>query len=394
VNSRSPSSCAVAVACVAACIAFVMPSDADAAPWIVQPSVQITADYQTNPSFDTVHARHGQSESIGFSLPMASELGRHQFSITASGQAYDARGVSDGNRFGYGIDGSWSRAAERGALNFNAGRTRTSLLKSDRPDLGTARDSGYQNSTRAALNGNWQITERDQLGSYVSLSKEQYDVAPGSSLVDGSFYGAGGSYSRALHPRIRLSLNASVGRSDADDAARRSSNFSSQLGVSYQFDEYWSLQASGGISGVRNSTSGARHSGVTYSASLSRAMEYGSLAASASRSLQASAFGTSVRQDAVTLTWARSLSERVSFSSGLSWTRSSDTAVGFNLDRREYRQAHLSVSIALSPDWSMSASLNHTRSSSDSLFAVSGSSAKSTTGALSLSRRFGPLSLD
>lgn len=364
-----------------------------AAPWIAQPTVSLSADYQSNPLYNTVDARPGRSESIRLSVPVSTESGRNRVFMTANAQAYDSHGASSGNTFGYQVDGLWSRGGERTSVSLSANSSRTSLIGSTSVDIGNNRAGGYQNGQGAALAGSWSPDERGNLEGYLRFTRDHFDAPLNPELVDGRFATAGATYSHVMNPQARWSLSASAGRSEAEDNSRRSSNFGMQLGMAYQFSELWRLQAALGRSTVRNSLDGAESSGATYSFSLARTMALGSIAINASRGLQASAYGTSALVDTAALTHALRLSDRLNLSADLSWNRSRDTNIGFNIQSREFRQASIAVSRSMTAEWTLSLTGRYTQSDSIQGMSSLRSVASSMAGTLSVGRRFNPVGL-
>jgi hypothetical protein len=376
---------------VAACSAA-LPTQASAAPWTGQPSISLSAGYQSNPSYSDVEPHYGRSESVSLSLPLASEAGRHQFHATTSAQAYNSRGVSGGNKLGYGINAGWSRSAQRGALSFDVGQNRSNLIGSERTDLGVRLDNGYQNLTNAGVSANWAASEKADLAGYLRFNREDFEVSTGSSLVDNSSWGTGVSYSHALNLRTRISFTVHAGRSDAGNTGRSSSS-GFQVGLGYQPREELAIQAAVGISSARNSGSGSRHSGATYSLSASRVHSHGSISLAASHDLQTSAFGASVLQDTVSISYSLALSERVGLASGLSWSRSRDTQIGFNLDSRDFGRASVTLSSQIDRNWRLSVVGSYVRSTSANVASLTRIAASSSEVVLALSRDLDPVTI-
>lgn len=91
------------------------------------------------------------------------------------------------------------------------------------------------------------------------------------------------------------------------------------------------------------------------------------------------------------VSYGRALSERMALAVNMSWDSVSDTLVGFDLDRREFREGGASLTYALSEDWSLALHGAWGESRLPATFLRRGASASSITGVLSLSRRFTPL---
>jgi hypothetical protein len=362
------------------------------APWIVQPAIRLSAEYQSNPAYDIGGARYGASQTLGLSLPLSSEFGRQQIQLAANASLHDARGASAGNTSSYDVNGLWSRPGERSTVSLGATSARSSLIGADRADIGVSRGTGYDISHSARAASSWRLSERDTVAANAGLRWQRFDVSTDSDLVGGRFGTGGATYTRALGPQLQLLLSVNAGRSESDDRARRSSSAGWQVGASYQADEVWGLSVNIGRSKVRNTATGMTSSGATYDVSVSRPTATGTWALAASRGLEASAFGTLVRQDDAALSYSNALSERLSISAQLSWSAVRDTFIGFDLGRREIRQANVTASYALTRDWSLSLQVSHSESSGPGTAPSARSVATSTGGSVSLSRRFNPVS--
>jgi len=216
--------------------------------------------------------------------------------------------------------------------------------------------NGLQQRRHAVSGGlslDYAASTRDNLQVQGGFSMVRFPTGSGASEYDNS--NGGISYSRVLNSRTSVGLNVGVSRADyRGTLLGDATTFSPQATFSTKFGATWSLSASLGVSHSR--IKGLVGTSGQYSASgnlsLCNAASRGKFCLSASRSVQPTSFGNTVRpQTSVGLSYNMRLDPKSTIDAAASISRSGQISQNniITANTVDYARASLTLSRRISP---------------------------------------------
>lgn len=375
--------------CLPAALACAVPATAGASPWLVEPSLAMGLEHQTNPEFRVTDGPSSTRGFLGLSFPARWSEGPYGANASIGGTLRGATG-SDTSRdqSDFGVSAGATRAADRGSIGVDAVFAQTNLLGASAPDVGLNRSSGNERRYGAGTRADWRPSEYDTVALDLRWSRRAYDAEPGSGLVGSDDANASLSYSRALLPNVQMLVAVAAIEYRPDSTAPDSSSVSLQAGFAWVPAERWALRATYGRSEVRFAGLSAPRD--VYDVSVSRQAELGALSVTASQSFDASAFGSIAKRRLYGASYSRTLTERLAATASASRAESTELFFGLSFTKRNTDEAALDVRYALSEPWSLNAQTRYTRESyPETFFLLGRPSADSVFVGVSLQRRFG-----
>lgn len=380
-------------AACAAILGATTSAPAQASPWLVQPSVFVSSEHQSNAPFDPERARATTQVGVGFALPAEWQHRRYGVRIDPSVQLRRSRGDVASDTSDASVSAAVARNGERATLAARFGYVQRDLLGVGSPDVGLARVGGNESTWSAGASVSWRASEKDTVAVELDGKQRRYD-ADEPALVGSDDRTASLSYSRVLTPRVQALV--AVGGSEflpANDAGS-SRSVSAQAGFAWQLNELWSARSTYGRSRLRSRFTGLSVPGTVYQAALTRRTETGDLTISADQQFQSSAFGTVVKRRDLAIAYSAPITERLSGSVALRRSDENEAFSGLRFSERRTAEAIGSVSWAVSELWSVNLTAGWRRAEYPATaFSRESRSADSWTGALGLGRRFGTVSL-
>lgn len=342
---------------VCACLAA-LPALGHAAQWTLVPQLAVSADSDSNRRLQRV-AHESESGVVFGALTLArlTETGSLLLTPRAVISRYSGEDALDSDD--WGVNAAWRTRGERFDFSLDAGVTDDSALVSELGETGIVEGNTRRRSTNASAAFTQYVSTRHVLQYQLSTSDVDYQRSAGTGLLAYRYPSAAIQYAYTVSPRLDITATASGARLTADAIDLVSETRGAQLGLRYRFSERCDFEA-----GAGRSTTRARardDSEQSYRAALSWHDEISRLTFSASRDIEPSGRGVLVNADDLRFEYSRSLTEKVSLTTGLRLSRRQDLDnLGARTDYR-YGVTSLAVSWHLDERWTLSVASLYSR---------------------------------
>jgi opacity protein-like surface antigen len=348
--------------CLALCSASAVlcARQASAADWQVVPSMSVGTSYAENPRL----LAGGDSSSSGTvgeikaSLRRLTERSELTLRPRFAGARYsDDESLDNDDQF---INGGYRWVGERSEWNMDLGFTRDTTLTSELGSTGLVESNRRHEAGTFSASPKVMFTERVSGGLQMYLVDNRYLDAELTGLVDYR-YTALSLFSMVTltDAGSALSITAQGGRLTTEGLfGQETRDGTLRLGWSFQPWLLWTASLSAGPSTVE--TDAASDTGIVFDGEIKRQGDRWSLTANAGRSQSPTGRGVLTRRDEVRLTFARSLTERLSANIVARWSQAEDLlpqqgrTVRYQVD---YASFGLGANWRLSRDWSVALQL-------------------------------------
>ena len=364
---------------------------ATAAPWYMEPSVNLFTTYETNPQFYTDRARSGSGEIVTVDVPLEWSDGASNATVRPTANAGTTHGATGLGQHNRSLDGQGVYALDSGSLRANGRVARSDLSGAQSGDLGTFRPIGYMSNETYGAGATWTPHERSTLDVDATRSVVAYHVPTPSPYVDYRYTVLSGQYGYQTSERTQALATLSYADYEPDGRPLGTRDHSVQLGGVHQFTDSVKLSATVGRSRVKLTQSGEFRSGTVYNASLTWTRPTTTVLVTARQSQQPGSIGDLALTTDLVAAASWSYTERLSFRVQGNYTRYDDSfASVYELSRRKYRSLGVEAHYLLEPQWRLDARLGWARSiveaSTSQRVAVAG---ESTGASLGIVRLFG-----
>lgn len=386
-----PSRRPVAPGWAPALLAVAAATPATAAPWYVEPSINLYAAYESNPQFYVDHNRSGSGEIVTVDAPLEWSDGASSAAVRPTANAGSTRGASGLGQHNRSLDGQGTYALETGSLRVSGRIARSDLTGAQNGDLGTVRPIGYVGTENYGAGGTWLATERASLDLDLNRSIVAYHAQPASFYVDYSYSQVTGQYGYQATERTQALTTVSYADYEPVGRPLGTRDHSVQFGGTHKFTDGLKLTATFGRSRVKLTQSGDFRSGTVYNASLTWDRPTTNFLLTARQSQQPGSIGDLALTTEVVMAASIARSDRLSYRLTANYARYDDSfASVYELSRRAYRAVAAEAHYQLAPQWRLDARVNWARSaveaSTSQRAAVSG---ESTGVSLGIVRKFG-----
>jgi hypothetical protein len=343
-----------------------------AADWIVNPTLTVGIDNDTNRLLTSpAIASRGLSMSVDTRFERDTE--RLKLALRPYGQLERYTDARLNHTDGEGIDATatWLQT-ERSSLRLHALLQDASTLYAELTSTGIIHVG--QRRRDEDVDGTWafQQTERWTLQLGGTYDSSNYHGAGATALADYRQALGTATESLACTERLTLSLTASAGDAHTTGAEQSTRFESVGAGFQWQPSERASVQGSGGAS--RQTTGTLASTTVVGTLSISYSTELSRFTLSAQRQMQPSGFGIFTQVDEATLSWTRDLAPRLSLASEAEVYRDTSAFrapfISFTYADRTYSDAHLRLSWQQTAVWTLALQLLYDRADSPRSFLI------------------------
>lgn len=324
------------------------------------PSAYVGASYADNPRLMT----SGGSSSSGtvgeFNASLKRKTERSELSLRPrfhSARYSDDESLSSDNQY---LTAGYRWLNERSEWNTELGLTRDTTLTSELGSTGLVQSNRRHEATTFSVTPNVMLTERVSGGVQMFLLNSRYIDAEFTGLSDYRYKALSLFSSVALTDTgSSLTVTAQGGELSSDTGSGVTRDGSLRLAWTFQPWQLWTASLSAGPSVVE--TDAGSDTGVVFDTELKRQGDRWSMAAAAGRSQSPTGRGVLTRRDKVTLSFNRSITEKLSATLAAQWIRTEDllpqqgAATTYEVD---YGRLDLGASWRLSRDWSLSLQLS------------------------------------
>jgi hypothetical protein len=348
-----------------------------AEPWSTEPLVGFASEYASNPYLQSEDARSRSDEALLFNAPTHYDGDSTHFSVTPSMRYSDSRGgyASLASNY-YHLNSAASFLGDLDSLQLTAAAGRDSSLYQyglSSNGLGVRTDA-YS----AGVDWQRQITERFGFELDGNWSRVAYNQeAALSGLVNYRYISAGPALNYLLSERDKLQVQATAGQYRALDGNTESRNYSLQLGFNRSVSELWTLATSAGYSRSNNSERlyfgpffigpvefgpyyvGTLHTvqeGPIYSVSLARQDEKLTFKGSLSRAFLPSGFVYLSREDVAEVSLSDTVTERWTLAAKMDYQDTATPTSSGLLSKEHYISGQCSAAWKWTPEWALSLS--------------------------------------
>jgi hypothetical protein len=338
-------------------------SGAKAGVWVTDPVLGLAADFSTNPGLrvaDHTAETHGavlidtpttyHADSISLSLQPSFRISDSSgYSSLASDYAHlGVRGEIDSERSSVTVTGQLARDS---SLYYNYSVSGSAGVRRDT----SSEDVSWIRALTERLNFNLDVNSSRVLygesGSFTTLTDYRYSsAAPSLAWTAGE--------------RTTFTVLGAAGLYDSADGRTKSVNSNVQLGLTRQFSELWSVNATAGYSRETNTIDEyfgpfllgyfrATNTGTVYTANVTRQGRLLTVAATASRSLVPSGFSFLSLQQSYQLGFHYPRTERWSFDGHVRWLKSLEPQVVGPTVNQSYLDLGLSAAWLFTEKWTL-----------------------------------------
>jgi hypothetical protein len=338
-------------------VAAAAASRAHAGAWSANGDASLAAEWDSNVRFATSNVLQDEFAMAQGGLDLRWNGNASYIDIKPRGDTVRYRQFHPYDRSEGFLTVSSRLGGERGTLDFNVDAALDTTLTSERGLTGYTDSNRRRHMLAVELAPTWQFTERATMFADLNASRVHYLDAQRTLLVDYDYESATLGAKRQLSLLSSLSLQASGGAIRVPGTGPSDKDFYS-LSLDYQrkLGQLWSTELSYGPSLIRNPALHSDDRGAVWQANLARQGERFRLAFAASRGVSPSGLGTLVRRDRVGIDLSASLSERLSASASVAWSRirNSSLAGNFDIARLNYLESTLSLNWKPAATWTIS----------------------------------------
>ena len=384
---------------------------AQAEPLGVQPSVGVSAEYDSNPYILASRAIAAESGAVNVDLPTTYNGDEQTFQLEPRFRYAQSAGVVALLSNYEDIDGLWKLALERTVFSVTGSWYHDSTYYNQFENAALSGRTVNRTEQKGGLDWRWLLTERDDLDVSGSFDKVGYGANSAGILENFEYSQAQARFDRSLSELWQWSFIAGYGYYELPDSDYRSADDFVETSIQRTLSERWSLTAQLGYTYLRADTrvpelycctispSGYlelyEHSVIddssgdtpNYAVTLERRYQRLTLDLSASRAVQPSGFGALLAETDLSLHAGYQLSERWRVGAALHSLQQSDTLGRLNLGNGRY------YDLDLSAGWKWTARWTLRLNTSFDLQRINRQQAHRANVLLSLTRQFGRFGL-
>jgi hypothetical protein len=329
----------------------VAPQRIRAADWSLAPTLTLGVDYDTNRSL-LIEPRSSAGAEGNLQLFMGRSLENLSLSLTpAVGfQWFSDPTLQRANSFALTAVANWS--GERSSLSMKTNVNDQNLLYVELFDTGIVDQGTRRLLGETDIGWTFAQTERLSLSASGAFQDITFHGGIEPALEDSRYATFGLNEGAALTERFEFDVGATVGRFTSPAQAAVTDSYDVNVGFKYKPSARLSASGDLGVNELSYGASATR--GLTFDLSLSYATEVGTLALTGSRGASPSGFGELTERDALQVSYARSLSDRLTITPALDFFRTSVAIGPFPLDLRTYADASLTLAWRASAAWTLS----------------------------------------
>ncbi|HKU16677.1 MAG TPA: hypothetical protein VJQ52_19955 [Steroidobacteraceae bacterium] len=330
---------------------------AQAAEWLFAPTARMSTAYADNPRLQ----EDGGTSTTAYLGELGGELQRRtersslklQPQLRSSRYSEDDSLDSDDQYLNTSASYLTQRAQWDASLNLGRDTTLTSELAS----TGLVQTNRRHESAALNVGATFMSTDVSHYGAQLYLLDSRYVDAVGTGLVDYRYRSVSPFWQGSATERSDVTITAQIGELFVPVFESRTRDASLRLAWSTRPAELWTTKLSAGPAYV-NSSSG-EDSGVVFDADLERRGERWRVTANAGRNLTPTGRGVLTRRDRVMLGVNRRVSEFVSASATMQWTRNQDLLpqAGIAFTDVEYGRVDVNLNWRISEHWSVGLAL-------------------------------------
>jgi hypothetical protein len=377
----------------------------------VQPSVGVSAQYDSNPFLEALQPAAAESGAVDLDLPTTYNGNEQTLQLQPRFRYAQSTGVVALLSNYEDLDGLWKLDLERTVFSVSGSWHHDSTYYNQFENAALHGRTVNRTEQRGALDWRWLLTERDDLDVSTSFDKVGYGASAAGVLLNYEYSQAQARFDRSLSQLWQWSFIAGYGYYDLPDSDYRSASEFVETSIERTLSERWSLTAQVGYSYVRADTRVPEllcctispygfpefyersviddTSGDTpnYTLTLERRYQRLTVDLAASRTIQPSGFGALLTETDVSLHGNYDLTERWKVGATVSGWQQSNTLGQLNLGNGRYYDLDLSAGWRWTPRWTLQL---HT---SLDLQRINGQQAHRADVLLSLTRQFGRFGL-
>jgi hypothetical protein len=328
--------------------------------WTLEPQLSTSAEYESNPQLRATPA-YGYSAALLLGLPASWDDGARHLDVSPSARLAKAGGDYFSKTDAFYLSSTGSVQSERSAWKATAQWSSDSTVLLE-PSAGTLTRRDFPRRT-AGASADWTTVPSQRATLDVTASDQvvRYSDALAFGLYDYRNLGLTASAAYAVAERYQLQLIAGTSRYEASEVGFRSLSSYLEGGIVGHPATRWSYTALFGVSRAAVDAGPQSPTGSVYQFSLSRTNLTTTLTASASRSLQPSAFGTVVRSTELALQGSWQASERTSLMLAARSARTADVFGTVAFAGQSYASVRAAASWRASELWTLDAALSWQR---------------------------------
>ncbi len=345
---------------------------AAAGPWNIEPSLGVSADYDSDPGLRSYDIRAEEHVAALIDFPLRYDTDELELTVRPSARVSDTRGYDSlaSNYYHLDADAVYRSDLWSATLLGNLGRDSSlyfigGLLNG----LGVRRDTA-DSSVDITRN----LSARSQLAIDASWTEVRYaqpsDVT--SVLTNYRYLTGGPTFEYSITERTILKLLGSASDYQSLNQNTQSKSYNAQLGVVRQLSETWTVTITAGYVRAINSekiffgpfylgTVKANENGDVYSATLARQGERINLSATASHSLQPTGLAFLSRVDSAAVTASLVQSEYWDYALTASWQHAINPVLTGQAVNLHYLNVSLAANWHWTPQWTLGLNLGHIR---------------------------------
>lgn len=349
-----------------AVVALGAPS-AYAAEWSVQPALAVSADYDSNRTLarDAIGSE-GVSMSGNMRLEHATERLQLILLPDIELQRFSERQYNRSDSGGSSAEAIWT--GQLTSLDLTGLLRDQSTLAAELASTGIIDLNTRRRDEQVGGTWSYAYAQRWVLSLFSNYASQTYHGNATTPLQNNRLTSYGAAEKYIASDRLAFTLTLSTGHYTTEEAFFDTRSDTATAGFIWSSGERDKL--TGDLGWNRRTDRFSRSSGFVGDLAFGRNWEIGSVTLSGGRSVIASGFGVFSQTDQAQFTASHNLSERLTSSVGLTWTRTTSAFQSFALDEHTYAQANVTLSWQANEYWSLACDvgaerqefpLNHTQ---------------------------------